>query len=711
MESRVPDHLCCPLTKELFENAVMGADNQTYSEEAIKNWLENYHERSPITNEPMTVSDLSPNYAIRTAVEAYCSSMMVLDTNPPLAPPQKESVNASQTSEGLTITIEDSERHHPVHHILVIDTSSSMNTVTTRKNKDNIDESTGMSIRDVTVHGAKTVVEGAVGHEGNPAASDSVTVILFSSSATLALENVPMTSAGKERTKSVLDAIKASGMTNIADAVRMALEIGKKERETTKKVVSITLFTDGQPTLSPPRGERHHLQRSIAANGLSPIDVLGFGYSLDSGLLLDYAIRTGGSSSFIPDVQFLGTAIEHVAAYAKPVIGQNTRVYRHATDEEPLLVGNLIRGQTLHLPPEDYDRVEYTQVGTGVITTIHPMTTMSDEKNGSTDYESLRRMFVSVTRDLALSSDPSSEYETMTAPLLDVMTKEWRESDPRVEGLWGMLASPDKDVRQVSEALTNSDYFDRWGKDYVLSLGRALELERCNNYKDSPIQSYVGKSVAPILERLDDIFCDMPPPKPTATRPVYRSLVASPPTMSMRAVSYGGGPCFGGEGLVKMADGTSKRVDAIRAGDVVVTPLNAGTASVKLVLETQCDPQMPPHMTHINDLPITAYHPVMHENRWTFPTDIKKAVPEPSRRFVFSFLLTNGHTMSINDITCITLGHGFSSNVARHPYFGTSRVVHDLEELPVDSCGVIHAQANWILRNNVTQCVCGIVKQ
>lgn len=196
-ESFVPAHLCCPLTKTLFENAVMGNDNQTYSEEAIKNWLDNYHERSPITNDVMVVSDLSPNYAIRAAVDAWQASQMVVDAPPPL-PPSKETVSAKLTEGGLTIeTIgEEGDEHHAVHHVLVIETSSSMNSVTSRKNKDNIDETTGMSIRDVTVHGAKTVVEGATGSEGNPAASDSVTVILFSSSAAVAAKNVPMTSAG-----------------------------------------------------------------------------------------------------------------------------------------------------------------------------------------------------------------------------------------------------------------------------------------------------------------------------------------------------------------------------------------------------------------------------------------------------------------------------------------------------------------------------------
>ena len=149
-------------------------------------------------------------------------------------------------------------------------------------------------------------------------------------------------------------------------------------------------------------------------------------------------------------------------------------------------------------------------------------------------------------------------------------------------------------------------------------------------------------------------------------------------------------------------------MDALVAGDEVRAPLDNGVADVVLVLKTQCDPADPPHITYLNKLPITAYHPVHHNGRWTHPTTIHPAVPEPARETVYSFLLSNGHTLLINDVTCITLGHGFDADVARHPYFGTKRVTRDLSRLPADANGVIHAHASWINRNALTTLVTGI---
>jgi hypothetical protein len=71
---------------------------------------------------------------------------------------------------------------------------------------------------------------------------------------------------------------------------------------------------------------------------------------------------------------------------------------------------------------------------------------------------------------------------------------------------------------------------------------------------------------------------------------------------------------------------------------------------------------------------------------------------------VYSFALDQGHTMWVNDVECVTLGHGFKENIVRHAYYGTSRVLEDLRRMDEQqNCtGLIEMQANWIMRDKRT---------
>ena len=55
-----------PALQELFEDPVNCADGYTYSRAAITQWLRSGHSTSPITNLPLSSSDLQPNYHLRS---------------------------------------------------------------------------------------------------------------------------------------------------------------------------------------------------------------------------------------------------------------------------------------------------------------------------------------------------------------------------------------------------------------------------------------------------------------------------------------------------------------------------------------------------------------------------------------------------------------------------------------------------------------------
>ena len=45
---------------------------------------------------------------------------------------------------------------------------------------------------------------------------------------------------------------------------------------------------------------------------------------------------------------------------------------------------------------------------------------------------------------------------------------------------------------QVTEALSRTDWFNKWGRHYLLSLVNAHHLQQCNNFKDPGVQHYGG---------------------------------------------------------------------------------------------------------------------------------------------------------------------------------------------------------------------------
>ena len=110
---------------------------------------------------------------------------------------------------------------------------------------------------------------------------------------------------------------------------------------------------------------------------------------------------------------------------------------------------------------------------------------------------------------------------------------------------------------QISEAINNMEYFRKWGRHYITSLGRSHGLQQCNNFKDPGIQCYGGELFRTIRDFADDQFCSLPvpvlktPPSVTATRG-YSGSSTGPASVtripsSMAAYNSRDQPCFHGD--------------------------------------------------------------------------------------------------------------------------------------------------------------------
>ncbi|KFK34196.1 hypothetical protein AALP_AA5G113900 [Arabis alpina] len=68
---RPPSHYLCPIFQEVMKDPLIAADGFTYEAEAIREWLANGHDTSPMTNLKMEDCNLIPNHALHLAIQDW----------------------------------------------------------------------------------------------------------------------------------------------------------------------------------------------------------------------------------------------------------------------------------------------------------------------------------------------------------------------------------------------------------------------------------------------------------------------------------------------------------------------------------------------------------------------------------------------------------------------------------------------------------------
>ena len=77
---------------------------------------------------------------------------------------------------------------------------------------------------------------------------------------------------------------------------------------------------------------------------------------------------------------------------------------------------------------------------------------------------------------------------------------------------------------QIKEALNvttrgqSENWFDRWGRHYLLSLMGAYTNEICNNFKDKGILNFKSPMFDRLCDTVSTVFEAIPPPKPIVKR-------------------------------------------------------------------------------------------------------------------------------------------------------------------------------------------------
>ncbi|CAF1259532.1 unnamed protein product [Rotaria sp. Silwood1] len=718
----------CPITHELMTDPMIDFDDNSYEKDAIEVRIRQ-NGTSPITRPPVSIDVFHPNLALKKTIDEYRHSIQPeIDSTPLLAGTCSSDITVTGNhADGfvhISIQPPQDENRSLCDICCVVDTSGSMSDRAEIQNDKN--EHYGLSQLDLVKHAIKTIIQSLQ-------SQDRLSIVSFSDKATILFKLTNMNDEGKTKALTAIEKLSSDGSTNLWDGLQTGLNILSKEQRSIGSISALFLLTDGCPNVEPPGGHLKSLEKlKQKTNFTCIVNTFGFGYKLNSKLLEDISILgNSGSYAFIPDGSFVGTIFINAISTLLTTVATNLQLLFH---EEYLL-------------PTDYTRwysTKSTNEGTyfdlGSITfgqskdLLIPLAPKSISKCKFTlTYDNLKNMKKSVTFNLTNNVQQADvdlitrhkfrlEFVHCVRTALETMyeakiksrntKKQQKAAMDQIQALeknMGKYANENdefiKDLfidltGQVRQAIEKEDWFHKWGIHFLPSLTRAHLLQFCNNFKDPGVQHYgKGTLFSKIRDEMDDIFCSLPAPK--------HSQTSAP--INMRVFHNAAGGCLYGECTVRLMNGTTKLVKDVKPGDRMAP--HGGM--VIFVVKTKCQNNKAKMVILENDLIITAWHPIRLCGQWIMPCSLVSSPNEISCDAVYNFVLNEGHSVLVNDVECVTLGHGFKEDVVRHTYYGSQRVIKDLQRLNLEqnNAGFIEITEETLMRNIKTGLVNGLRSQ
>jgi len=188
---------------------------------------------------------------------------------------------------------------------------------------------------------------------------------------------------------------------------------------------------------------------------------------------------------------------------------------------------------------------------------------------------------------------------------------------------------------------------------------------------------------------------------------------------------------------VVVVEGVERKVvrsmSAVRAGDMVEVA-DGGTARVACVVEIE-RPASKEMVRFDGGLEITPRHPLRLDGRWRRPREVCEEVTGQGADsgctaaelvsmegdYTVYNLVLEGEGLSecgvgqtrvllVNGLECATWGHGLKGDpVIEHGYFGSQRILRDLEAMDGYAEGYVYLHDGSFIRARATGEVCGVV--
>lgn len=598
----IPQSFMCPITMEVMKEPWMDSDGNSYEKDAIFQWVQ-LHQTSPITRNPMSLSQLVPNRALKELIEKF------MKDNTLSAPDIVSNSTSGETTHLVT--------NGPTCIIMIADTSGSMGE--TCDNSNGV-ERMGFTRLDLVKHTMNTIVESL-------SSEDMIALVEFNSRAKALTRLVPSTNTNKSQLKDMISNLRADGGTNIWDALRVSLELSKQ----ISSKVEILLFTDGESNENPPRGIIPTLKDYIQFNKSNvSIHTYGFGNNINSKLLYEISSEKNGMFGFIPDSTMIGTVFINSLSY----LMTNKRIV-------------------------NFDRI--------------------DKEIHFNFVQSLNQFMLSGQNKLNELVGYLNSKETPFAKALQL----------------DCTKSDDNDNGQIEKAL-RPEYYRTWGKHYIYSVISAYQNKLCLNFKDNGVQHFKTPEFEQVQRFIENVFVNLPPPIPS-TKP-YSAPVSSV-NFSRSFYNVDGG-CFTADTLLKTVNGFCPAKNITRGSKVMT---DSGIATILCVIKFKFSGTVCRYGT----TGITPFHPIYFNNKeWAFPNDSVQFKKEQYDGYVYDFVLDTKHTLKLNGIYAVTLGHHFTEPVVKHDYFG-DKIIDELKNCDGWDDGMIQFDKWEFIRNSENR-VCGL---
>lgn len=746
---QVPDEFICPISQDIMSDPVIDTDGISYDKQFIVNWIRSNggSARSPMnSNKQIKESDLIQNRGLKAQIELFKQQNLVYHVGQQNLQTQS-APNVAQQNLNIDIKIKQNNDNlffelfptsqtirTPVHIVCVVDISGSMFTGVSIKSSSGTNEDNGLSRLDIVKHAINTIVK-------TLDQNDYITIITFSNQGNVIIEEKQTTTNNKQLILNEVKKFIPDGGTNLWDGIKCAIEVINKS-QLTNHLNSIFLLTDGQPSVEPPRGHEYMIETSL--KNLGPkciINTFGFSYELNSLLLSNIAKIGNGFYSFIPDAGFVGTIFINALSNLLMTCASHCSITVKYDDDTleylnlDLLKYELIRTEVIK---KTIDK----NISTIEIKYINPITnqiivnTFNIDNIEQTELTNSMMEIIVKNKFCKLLSlfNSSNDLQSNLLKLNEFITEvNLINTTHHTHLINGILQDAQG---QVTEGLSTKENFTKWGCHYFRSLEMAHSKQMCNNFKDPGVQCYSTPEFEIYRTLIDNIFGKIPPPKPSRNISHLHNF-SSNTVNTMSSYNTADAGCFAGECSVVTLNGL-KKIKNILVGDFVSTGNKKKPfAKVKNVIRIYLE-KNPVSMTYFKTgLLLTKWHPVLiHATNnsidekicdddlfeWMFPANLTincvNSQIDIMRNFcknvfymgdyMYDFILEDIHTIEVNGIACVTLGHNFVDDVVRHEYLGSDKVVDDINKLSIN--GYVNITQKYFTRDETTKQINGIKK-
>ena len=694
--SQIPKEFICPITLNIMKDPVIMSDGQTYEKSAIEKAL-SISPLSPLTKQPLSMKDAKPNYALKSLIENFLkigkipempTNTAKIDKN---SKPEIESFktevienpqNDKEVFVNMTITPKKIESRKPILLISLIDVSGSMLSSASNELKGN--EEANFTRLSLVKHSLKTVTS-------TLSNDDLMCLITFNSKAVMKLEATKTDEQGKKEIFTKIENMKASGSTNIWDALRLGILVSQRYNNYS---TCLMLFTDGEPNINPPMGIVPSLKEVISGipNVDFTISTFAFGYQVDSKLMEEISKIGNGIYGYCPDCTMVGTIFVNFMSNILTTIESTIKIEvknQKQNFNKIFEIGGLYSGisrhQGFYLDKNNFKNTEINlYLGKEKKKSINGIDLT--EKNDDIMNQYFRFRLIKILEEIIESNNKNNENSFQKVKLLFDEINKIEKKTEFMKNLLIDLIDDDANHGQVEKAI-KEEYYKKWGLNYLLSFLRFHIVEQCGNFKDQSLKFYSNEDFEKMQKNGNKIFISLPAPENDYDK---GSNISQTNFTQLCYNAYGG--CFTGNAFVEMNKGNKKKVKDLRKGDIL---LNG--AEVLCVVENKINKVE--NVVCINDVCFSLYHPIEIKGKWVFPCQCFKV----EKKFIdswFNLVLKNKHEIELNGIKAITLGHNRTEGILKHPYFGTKKVIEALMKYDTYKKGYIHTSNLKVVRKN-----------